>query len=40
MVEMNPHSSVITNSINGLNSPVKRQAIKVGPDLEGVVGPN
>lgn len=37
---MNPNSSVITNSVNGLKSPVKRQTIRGEHDLEGVVGLN
>ena len=37
---MNPNSSVITNSVNGLNSPVKRQTNRVEHELDGVVGPN
>lgn len=27
MIEMNPKSRVITNNVNGLNSPVKRQRL-------------
>lgn len=34
MVDINPSISIITLNINGLNMPMKRQIIRVGPEKE------